>query len=142
MEENSLEGYKGATIVEKYKDYVMEDLMKRYKLYVINEIIRQFLDQAMENVTFKSLPEEALDMEYDSVYAPLEIIYKTNSIISEIYPTIDEFICAHYGLPAGSDYTSEIRSIAEYNVKEKLIVYILYVYALVYIAEHASVTYA
>ena len=70
-----LEGYRGDTMIEKYKSYVRELFLREYKLDLETLTINAFWESALRGVVVKKYPEKQLKEIYDSFVAELDYYY-------------------------------------------------------------------
>ena len=126
----TLEGYTGASLVEKYRAYAEETLMKDYEeeydLLLLEEILQYYRD----NTKVKKYPGVKVNELFDEYYNQINDSYITsggkitNSYgSSNTYQTLDTYAVAYLGLTGGADWQAHIRGEAESAVKERLILY-------------------
>ena len=130
--EETLNTYEGSTLVEKYYAYAKETLMKNYEAEY-DELLRdKILEYYREKSKSLKYPLSKVEEIYQEYYDTVNSSYisnegqLTNSYGStSTYQTLDTYAVAYLGLTSGADWKAEIRSMAEKNVKERMILYYL-----------------
>ena len=111
-----LEGYRGDTMIEKYKSYVRELFLREYKLDLETLTINAFWESALRGVVVKKYPEKQLKEIYDSFVAELDYYYSYYSY----YYDREDFLCLYLGLELGSDWQAHLDNLAKEQLKERL----------------------
>ena len=123
VKESELEGFEGSTVTEKYRTFLMNELLAEYE---------EKLDAAAEEamwahlnaaVTVKKLPKREVMRIYDNYYYGLLHDYRAANAEGAGYESLDEYAREALGLDIGADWTEYIMNNAEAEVKEKLIFY-------------------
>ena len=120
VEEETLAGYSGTTVVEKYTELLREEYKEE-----VTEKNRVVLEEEMWKyyksvVTVKKLPESSVQEFYNSYYKKIEDQYAS---YSSYYETIDAFAIAYLGLGSDSDWRNYLIDQAKDIVLEKLLFY-------------------
>ena len=113
-----LEGYRGDTMIEKYKSYVRGLFLREYKLDLETLTINAFWESALRGVVVKKYPEKQLKETYDSFVYELDY-YSSNGYYSYYYSR-EDFICLYLGLEIGSDWQAHLDNLAKEQLKERL----------------------
>ena len=117
----SLAGYGGETLVEKHRNFLLEELIEENKTAednAKNEIIFAYL---VEKAKVKKLHKADVRDYYNSYYNSINQQFTTS--YSSYYESVDAFACDYLGLAAKSDWQAELKKMAETAVTEKLIFY-------------------
>lgn len=123
-EENKDEDNAPEAQTEEEKDDVIiidkENAVTAEKDDTTDKIMEQFYAQAMDKVTFKSIPDKAVDLEYTVILQELKLGF---AVAKDKYQSIDEYAADHYGLTDVKEWENSARAEAEYSVKCKLIIF-------------------
>ncbi len=120
VKEETLAGYNGTTVTEKYTELLREEYKEE-----VTEQNRVVLEDEMWKyyksvVTVKKLPESSVQEFYDSYYNEIEQYYAS---YTASYETIDAFAVAYLGLASGADWRNHLIDKAKDIVLEKLLFY-------------------
>lgn len=121
LTEESLSEYEGASLTEKHRNYLLENLKKEN-----SEKIKTLKEEAMweyyhSKVRVKKLPKEQVENVFDEYYYELATAYKSYGTV--YYDSLSDFARAYYELGANEDWEDYINERAEKVVTEKLIFY-------------------
>lgn len=127
----SLEGYEGASLMEKLELYTYDYLMDDYEAYYKELYYEAMWEYYLDAVEIKRYPKVKVDEVYDQYYKDVvnqfdvsggTITYQSGA--SYTYETLDEYAVAYLGLASGeTDWEAYLKALAEALVKERLILY-------------------
>ncbi len=121
VEEEALEKYEGADIVERFFAYTRELLEKRNQAEVDSILIEAMWSHYYNIAEFKELPENEIKRLVNLQTKELEDAYNANN---NGYKSLDEYANAYVAyLGYELVWTDYLRLVAESEVKEKLIFY-------------------
>lgn len=112
-----LDGFEGATLTERYKSYLMTELVKEYESRREKLIEDALWEHLLASVKVKKLPKNDVNDVYDGYYD--EIVYQ-HEAIGQGY-SIGEFARVYLGLDRSADWQSYLVREAERAVTEKLL---------------------
>ena len=114
----SLAGFEGATLVDKYKTMVMGTLNREHEANV-REVAESLLwEHLREVVKVKRLPRYEITRIYDSYYYGYQEGFTS---YTDYYESLDAFICASLGIDENADWKKYLQNMVEEEVIEKLI---------------------
>lgn len=112
-----LDDYDGEALLDRYKDYLMKELVKEYESRR-EELTEELLwEHLLSSATVKRLPKNDVNDIYDTYYG--EIVYQHESL-GQGY-SIGEFARMYIGLDASEDWQAYLLRQAEAAVTEKLL---------------------
>lgn len=116
-----MSSYTGATLVDKYKDYIKKELIANREAEVKAAVEEAFWKQVMEGAEIKSLPENEVERYYNNSLSQLESDF---SNYTDYYNNdFNAFARASLGLTSGADWRAQLRYNAEESVKQRLVFY-------------------
>ena len=115
-----LEKYKGDTLDEKFRSYVVEGLEKSRESELADVIEEQMWEHYRKKVKIKRLPEGEVLEYYDDYVAELTAQYNA---AADNYNSIEEYAMLHLELDRDANWLDYMRSLAERAVSEKIIFY-------------------
>ncbi len=128
--ETELRAYEGETLVQKYRNYVVDYLDEAYeeakKIMIENALWNRLLDKA-KVIKYPISKVEEIHKEYiDDVYYQYD--FNGGSLQDSegnftSYNTLDEFAVAYLKLEEGADWQAALYTMSESLVKERLILF-------------------
>ena len=126
VDANTLDSYAGATLTEKYRAKVREELKTQIEESNHELLISEMWKFLNNHTIVKKLPKKTVEYYYNSYYNTIASYYQN---YSQSYPSIDafaiEYLKSSYGanLGTGDDWKAYVMKLAENDVTEKLIFY-------------------
>ena len=119
-----LSTYEGATLVDKYRAFLKQDLNNARDEKIEVAVEESFWEQIIAATTFKQLPESEVMKDYNNAVAELEELFESG--YNTYYNNdLDAFARAYYDLSSTADWQSVLRKNAEDAVKRRLVFYYL-----------------
>lgn len=106
---------------EEYKVYVKKNLEAANMSGIQNAVVNNLLDQLMDKVTFKQIPQSELDFYRDQYISGYKADMEYYTGLGYKFDDLDDFICQYLGLDDGADWESFIRDIYTEIIKKHLV---------------------
>jgi hypothetical protein len=129
-----LNGYKGDTLVEKYREYIIEDLNKTYEDKYDQMVKEALWSYLHDKTTVKKYPASKVNEVYQEYINDIEVSFAQNGGVLwdnskyqyVTHKTLDEYAVAYYGFTKSDEYPTwrdYVRGMAEMLVAERMIFY-------------------
>ena len=129
ISEDVLNTYDGDTLVGKYREYVKKQFLEQYEKEYNALFCEKVFSHFKEISNVIKYPKSEVDKFYNEYYKSVENSYFendgyfSNGYMGVQYHSLDTYAVAYFGLASGSDWTAHVRELAEYAVKERLVLY-------------------
>lgn len=118
---DTLGGYKGADMAEKYRAFVLESVKKEYDTRCETLAEELIWDAFKEKAELIKLPEEEVSEVYEEIYYSLYSEYYT--YFSAKFASFDDYVRYYYGADSKAIPGELLRKDAENTVFEKMLLY-------------------
>jgi len=123
IEADSLASYEGESLTEKYRAYLMEELMLKYKEQVNSAAEDAMWERLKKEVDIKELPEREINRVYEDYLYSYRLEFEKTNEAGYDYESFDDFMADYLGIERDVDWQKLLRNNVEDEVTEKLIFY-------------------
>ncbi len=123
LTDDDLSKYKGANRIEKHREYIREELLAGIESTNEQIIAGAIWEHLADKGKVIKYPKSEVEGYYNSMLANVYAYFQQNG---STYETIDSAAIAYYRLESGADWQAHIRSLAELEVRDKLIFYYIF----------------
>ncbi len=123
VSEDSLAELEGEGVTEKYKTFLMNELLAAYEEKVHTAAEDAMWEYLKKTVKIKKMPSREVNRIYENYYYDIMHDYRSANADGAGYESLDEYARDALGLDIGADWTEYIMMMTEDEVKEKLIFY-------------------
>ncbi len=119
-----LAAFEGSNLVEKYKFYCMDNLLKEYKAECNSMAEKRLWERLKDKIEFKELPQDEYVAAYETRYYSYKNEYENlQQGENPYYKELDEYIADCLELGEEDDVGEALRADVKDGIFEKLIVY-------------------